>query len=59
MAFLDDIYIVCRPERLAEVHTTVEDQLATHPHPCALRQDSSVEQRCGTEVALNPVGLRR
>ena len=32
MAFLDDIYTACRPERLDEVHTTVDEQLVTHAH---------------------------
>ena len=30
MAFLDDIYTTCRPERLDDVHTAVGEELARH-----------------------------
>ena len=46
MAFLDDIYTACRPERLDEVHTTVDEQLATHAHIHVHHgKTPSVEQR--------------
>ena len=49
MAFLDDIYSVCRPERLEEAHTTVDEQLATHAHIHVYHGKTQVWNRGGVE----------
>ena len=49
MAFLDDTYTACRPERLDEVHTTVEEQLATHAHIHVHHGKTQVWNRGGVE----------
>ena len=49
MAFLDDLYTACRPERLDEVHTTVEEQLATHAHIHVHNGKTQVWNRGGVE----------
>ena len=49
MAFLDDIYTACRPERLDEVHTTVDEQLATHAHIHVHHGKTQVWNRGGVE----------
>ena len=49
MPFLDDIYTACRPERLYEVHTTVDEQLATHAHIHVHHGKTQVWNRGGVE----------
>ena len=55
MAFLDDIYTACRPKRLDEVHTTVDEQLATHAHIHVHHGKTQVWNGGGVE----PSGSRR
>ena len=49
MAFLDDIHTACRPERLDEVHTTVDEQLVTHAHIHVHHGNTQVWNRGGVE----------
>ena len=53
MAFLDDTYIVCAPDRVGRAFSTVEQEFAAPcPHPPASRQDTSlgiVEEFCPEE----------
>ena len=47
-AFLDDVYLVCTPNRVADVLAILAQELQRHAHQFAPGQDPSVEQRRGS-----------
>ena len=53
-AYLDDVYIICQPDRVADVHAILEEELFNHAHI----QLNLGKTKSGIEVALFQRGLR-
>ena len=53
-AYLDDVYIICQPDRVADVHAIVEEELFNRAHI----QSNLGKPKFGIEVVLSQRGLR-
>ena len=49
MAFLDDVYIVCAPDRVGRVFSIVEQELQNHAHIHLRHKFGIVEEWCPEE----------
>ena len=58
-AYLDDVYVICRPERVVEVFKILEEEMLAHSEiRLHLGKDSSLEQGRRHRPGLHKVDLR-